>query len=539
MTNVVDVVQSKRASDAPARTHRSWSILILLLGLAIAATVIALKFSALHSWRYTSDLFVIDTMFQETLRGDFMMEYTYGCQFGDHACLIFLLGIPIKYLLRQNMVYALLLVSPVTLIGCGPILYFAIRSIAGAAWALLGALLYFLSLGVIRGPFEVVFGFHIDTISGYIATAIAVLLLERHEVKRTRSLTLLTLALIIIFITLKEEMALLGIFFFIMLLIWKRDWLHWTGLALSIVAFGVEMGLTHYLRTPWNRTNERLVGHLITSFRRDGIHFLFSHEKTGYWIAIFTLIAAMSTLIIICKRISIIAAALFAIGLAKLAFGWAVNDFDLFAWHNYPAVCMLTGGIILQSLELRRLPPPNLRLIKPAVAALLVLSIGWFIVGEARYAVVQARLNRMEKKKNLPFMPAIADVQKHIPEKSKVVAIPRYSVASWTAGWRYSFFPHGITQSPMGIADYIVVTRNKERYAVPELRVFSQIYQNGKYKLFLRKKFLPGELESREKFAKRFGEDSIGPNPTPAQRNRKKKAKQKHPAVTTRSAPAS
>src|SRR5688572_32726086 len=64
--------------------------LLVVLSLPTIGLTIWLKCDAMASWRYTSDMFIADTMLQETLRGHFVVEYTYGRQFGDHALLILL-----------------------------------------------------------------------------------------------------------------------------------------------------------------------------------------------------------------------------------------------------------------------------------------------------------------------------------------------------------------------------------------------------------------------------------------------------------------
>ncbi len=490
------------------RAPRWQTLLLAALAIAVVATVSILKFNALFSWRYTSDLFTTDVMLQETLRGHFALEFTYGCQFGDHACLLTLAWLPIKWLLGKDMVYFLILVSPITLLGSGAVLFAAVRSIAGSRWAVFAGLLYFLSIGVIRGPFELIFGFHIDTISGFIAVVMAALLYW-NESHPSRRLTAASIAAILVLVLLKEEMALLGIIFFACLLILKRNRLYVAGLIISIAFFAGEMTLIHLSRAPWNRTNERLLAMFLLSIRRDGLSFIFSRQKLEYGLAILALLLALGICIAYVRKLNRFAIALALIGLAKLGFAFAINDFDLWSWHNYPGLVMLTGAAIFQSLELRHLD--HLKFVRAFCTTLVILSAGWFVFSELPYARHQLKINRLAHQKSSPFALAMRDVKTRIPEKDRVVGIPRYSAAEWTDGWRIAFFPHGITQSPMGIADYIVITRSKQRRAVPELKVFAQIYQNRRYKLFQRKKFLPGELESRELFIKHFGVDSIGP----------------------------
>ena len=88
-------------------------------------------------------------------------------------------------------------------------------------------------------------------------------------------------------------------------------------------------------------------------------------------------------------------------------------------------------------------------------------------------------------------------------------------------GYRYTFFPNGITTTATGIADYIVIARADEARATRELSVFTRIYQNGRYRLYQRKGFLPGELDSRQAFIRRYGADVIGAGPKAPGRKKK------------------
>jgi hypothetical protein len=305
-------------------------------------------------------------------------------------------------------------------------------------------------------------------------------------------------------------MALLAIGFFTTLLLFKRDRLYVIGLLFSIAVFAAEMALIHHARSPWNRTNERLLGMFFTAIRHDGLRtFLFAPHKLQYVLLVLAVLIGLAACFAFGRRLNRYAVALALMGLAKLGFGFAVNDPDPFSWHSYPGFVMLTGAVILQCLELRQVNRPQLARI--ITTSLLILAAARFIAVEIPYARHQHHANLLAYKKNNAYSIAMQDLKQHVPDKTRVIAIPRYSAVEWTDGWRIAFFPHGITQSPQGIAEYMVITRAKERHAVPEMKVFAQIYQNRRYKLLQRKKFLPGELESHALFVKHFGLDSIGP----------------------------
>jgi hypothetical protein len=500
-----------------ARAERWPVLLITLIGLLLAAFIALLKIKALFAWRYTSDLFTIDLMLQETLKGHFALEYTYGRQLGDHACLILLGLLPFKWLLGQHMVILLILLPPIVFAVCGIILFRAISSIAGARWAVFVTLLYFLSMGAIRGPFEFAYGFHIDTISGFIAVAMAALLL-RHDAQPSRS-KVGVIAMACLFALLKEEMALLGIGFFLVLLVLRRNRLHLVGFLLSLGIFVAQMTIIHVSRCPWNRTNEALVQVLLNQIRRHGFFgFFFAPEKAGYWLAIASLLILIVGCAMMSRRPSPYAIALALMGLAKLVFSWFVNDFDLWTWHNYPAVVMLNGALALQALELRHLAQtPDAVKLRRATAALLALSLVWFIGTEIPFSIRQFRATAQARERNAPFKASMADVVKQV-DRDRVVAIPRYASIEWTDGYRYTFFPKGITESPKGIADYLVVAKNNPRIKDDELRAFKLVYQNRRYRLYGRKSYLPGEQESRELWLQWFGRTSIGPREKPTKR---------------------
>jgi len=183
----------------------------------------------------------VDTMLQETLRGHFIVEYTYGRQFGDHALLILLPLIPIKALAGKHMVWLLILISPLVLLASGWIIVWAVRRVAGLNWAILAGFLWFFSIGVVRGPFEETFGLHIDTIGGFAAAVMAALLWLRNERGPSRSVSIAAIAATCFFCLIKEEMALLSILFYCLLLTQKRTRLHVAGLLFSAAIFGLEL----------------------------------------------------------------------------------------------------------------------------------------------------------------------------------------------------------------------------------------------------------------------------------------------------------
>jgi hypothetical protein len=490
-----------------AEREERWPlVLTIALGLTLALAIGYLKLSALYAWRYTSDLFTIDLMLQETLKGHFALEYTYGRQLGDHALLILFALLPIKWVLGKYMVALLVLLPAISFAVCGLIFFRSTRTVAGASWATLASAIYFLSIGAFRGPFEIAYGFHIDTLAGYVAVAMAAVLL-RDNVSNART-SAFAIALICLFALLKEEMALLGIIFFLVLLVFVRNRLHLLGLFISVGLFAVEMLIIRLGRCPWNRTNEALIQLLLTQIRRHGFFgFFFSAEKMPYWMAIFSLLLLIVLCFVITRRFNPYVLALTLIGLAKLGFSWFVKDFDPWTWHNYPGIVMLTGALALQALELRHIPINHMKI---AATSLLALCIGAFAAVEAPFFFRQVSVTAKTRERNAAFVASMSDVVKQV-EKERVAAVPRYCEIAWTDGHRYTFHPKGISQSPRGIADYLVIAKNNPNVNAAELKAFKLIYQNRRYRLYGRKSYLPGEQESRQMWIQWFGRATIGP----------------------------
>jgi hypothetical protein len=520
-------------STAPASLHsprsRAPEIVVALIAIALPALIGFLKINALIAWRYTSDLFHIDLVLQETLRGYFTMDFAYGRQFGDHACLIFLLLLPVKFALGKFMVFLLVLLPAITLSLCGVILFTTARAIAGSWPAALIAGIYFFSLGVIEGPFDRIYGFHIDTLAGYVAVAMAALLMRTD---RQGFHPAPAIVAIVLFGMLKEEMALLGIVFFAILLVLphhdrQRSRVHWIGLFISIGLFITEMILIRLSRTRWNRGNEKLVHDMLADIQRMGVFdFFFSPNKYGYWLAIVTLLSALTLAAVLSRRINRYALALAGMGLCKFAFSWAPSDFDLWSWHNYPAVVMLTGAICLQLIDLFDLKvdarPPRMAAI--TLRGFAILSIAAFVLFEGPFIAREMRRNREARVERNGWQPAMIDVMREAdkinPGRLKVVSIPKFSAYEWTEKYRYAFFPRGITNSVQGVADLLILPRNKAAVAdTREATAFERVYQNGRYRLFRRIAILPEEQASRDEFIDMFGRDAIG---VPAQRPKKK-----------------
>lgn len=494
------------ASDTSSRPRdRRIEFILLALALLIAATIGTLKIGALKTWRFSSDLFTHDAMFRETLRGHFGMEYAYGKQLGDHAYLIYAFFLPLKAILGQHMATAMTLFAPITMVLTGIFVYGCVTKFADRAKTVAVTTILLFTVCAIRGPFEHRFGFHDDTLSGYLAVILAAILLLRQHIP-TRQNAAAAIVVACVLALLKEEMALLGIIFFTALAILnrffkdRRDPIVLPCLLLCTVLFVLEMCIIHNSRTPWNRGNDTLIKQMLDEIKRLGIfRFLFAAEKIEYWITISALLIVFGICCKFAGRINRIAAALALTALAKLAFAWSLFDFDIGTWHNFPALFMLTGAIALQTIEMQN---------RKAVTAVVALFIATFIAREIPHAFYQHRQNRLAAIERDRLRPSLLDVMQHV-DRSKVASVPRWTAYEWPK-YRVSLFPRGVTERPEGIADQVILLRRDPQPETDVPKAFTLVYQNRRYRLYRRTGFLPGEEQSRNAWVKMFGRESIG-----------------------------
>jgi hypothetical protein len=74
----------------------------------------------------------------------------------------------------------------------------------------------------------------------------------------------------------------------------------------------------------------------------------------------------------------------------------------------------------------------------------------------------QLAVNIQSKQKMSNYVRELSQIKKQV-DPTKVVSIPAYTVKMWV-GYRYSFFPRGVSFAPIGIADYVVYPINGSEY---------------------------------------------------------------------------
>lgn len=501
-----------RISELSSKSRGKWLaafFLITLAGIFVAALA-HVKLDTLFSYGYRHDVFIYDQALQETLRGNFGVEYTYGNMFGDHALVILLLLLPVKIILAENMVPFFVLLAPV-FHGIGVLtVFFTLRGITkDNLFPFLASLAILFSFACLRGIHEFLYGCHIDTISGYAAIVFASFLMLRNR-NPNRSTDVVFWCAFLFFISLKEEMALLGAIFFLVAAIFQKIRLHIAGLIVACAAFTGQIVLIRYCETEWNRTNVRLLEQFIGSFG-DGsfMKFLFYPGSLQFWVALGVSSVLFITVFGFEKTRNIPALCLFAIGWIKMLFGIVILDVNITTWHNFPAVTMMTAAILFQLAEVFQ--NDSARKAYLVLGILLSVSLYSFGAIEIPYWLAARSYphQRITLAQKIERQRSLAEIKQRIEPKG-VVSISGYSAIDFVDGHRYTFFPRGLSQPPKGIADYVVYDSVSPMDVSKIGREFEKEFENAHFILFRRRAITPESSEDRKRFTDIFGPDAIG-----------------------------
>ncbi|MFC1831017.1 hypothetical protein ACFL0S_03235 [Thermodesulfobacteriota bacterium] len=520
-------MRKKKSLHAQITNHVSLDRLLILfysfLSLIVTIGICHLKLEALFSYQYAIDVFIYDQMMQEILIGNIGLEYSYGNQFGDHSLLWIFLLTPLKMILAEHMITLLILITPLTYCLSSLIIFFVLRVRVGAIQSFCLSLVYLFSYPIFRGLYEPHYGFHFDTASGFVATVFVCFLLANQQAneagKRTFKFLIAFWITFVLFLSMKEEMALLGIIFFLALLSFKQNRLYLMGLAVALASFICEMFLIYFSTTPWNRTNTDIIHRFFDSdltqlFQSQGMILI------GFIIIIFCIM--FFSMFLDRKTRNPYAFGLFLMGLIKICFGLAMLDFRPFFWHQFPGIVMLTGAIVVQMAEIHcpRSSYPNW-LRWGMTCGLLIVSLTNLILFEIPYVIkkqvihvksnagIQPSLVKERRQNSLTMIKAKID-------RDRVVAINGFTAIDWVDGFRYSFFPRGVFLSPRGIADYIVVDNFFHDKRMPiyfnkqGISEFEQVVSTPFHTLWHRKAIEEDAAYDRGLFIEKFGADSIG-----------------------------
>ena len=486
------------------------------------------KMDALHSWRYSSDLFEYDMMLAETLRGNLALEYTYGNHMGDHFLMILALLIPFKILLGAKMPY-LLVILPVLLfwLGSMQLFYYLRERLGSLKQAALLCLPFMFSLHALLSIYEKIYGFQLDIISGYMGVMF-VIYLDRYQRSKeanqaNRKLFIAFVVTLALYVIMKEEMALLATAFFGFLWLFRRTKFHFITGAACGAFFVFSMVAIALCATEFNRGNATLTQGFIQGLRTDPLGLL-QGIPPSYIIPLALLIALAAASYFVAPKAAPIPASLFLMGGLKLGFAFIIMDYSLTSWHNFPATLMMTAGIMLQLAN-------GLSEGKRTASWILIwiLLISSIPTTLTNLQEIKRQLNRtagikviLDERKQ-----EIHELQEGIP-KDKLVAINGYTAIEFTGGPRYTFYPRGVDYPPKGISDYIliepeaIITRRpwfpyeqltgitQSDFTTPHAEEFEFVKRTKHYVLLKRFAIKKEHEESREMFRKIHGPDSLG-----------------------------
>ncbi len=463
-------------------------------------------------------MFSYDTVIQENARGFWGLDFTWGNIFGEHAYFILVLLTPLKFLLQTRMIYVLLVLGPLFYSISAIVFFFVSRLFISTTNAFFLSLIYLFGFAyTFRGLHEFFYGMHPDTLAGYLAVAMtATLIWREYNQSQNKKSTFQTLGAVIflfLFLVLKEQMALLAIIYFGIVYFFSRTPFHRNMAICSLLVFGVGFAVIKLSQTPFNRTNEALVSNIIQSIRENGLQILLINPNDTvfrlypYWFVIILSTVLFVIMLRFSKQRNPYVFSLFTIGLVQFFFSLSIPDFGLLEWHNFPALVMISSALLLQFLFID-IPEREL-----SFSLLGVLSISLFCLIAFEIPYVNAQLlENTDRKQEIKTFAAefTGQIMKEV-DPMKVVSLPLFAVKHW-GGYRYSFYPQGVTLSPVGLADYIVYPINRaSRLAsrrdeiLPKTEIpdtFMKILMTNNFVLFKRISFSAEDLVTREFFDK-------------------------------------
>lgn len=435
------------------------SILFLVLALLSFSAISALKIDAFRSWRYTADIFPFDTAMTETLRGNVGLDFYWGNSLGDHSYLFLLLLTPVKLFLGNKMIYLLLLLGPICYLMVSTLFYFVARKFTDRANAFIISIIQLFGFSYIfPGLYEHLYGMHPEVIAGYLLLAITCLLLvlERVDSSRRKYVFGVIVILLLSVTLLKEEMTLIAaIFFFVVFLLSREKKYLYTFLALTAI-FITQLMLIEAFRTPFNRSTSEMVAGLIrftlSEPRSQVIRLFFTDTyRPTYWAFV---VGATAIYYLLRRKHSEklwFIDALFVAGIIKILFSIATVDYNLYNFHNFPGVLIVVDAFLLRMI----LAQGNDCSARNAISkVLLVISLLCVMTFDAYFFYFQV-LKNIDSRNRISAFTNDLEQMKKLVDPDRVVSIQHFSHKYWI-GNRYTTYPRGVTDSPTGLADYII-----------------------------------------------------------------------------------
>lgn len=503
--------------------------LFVLLATAAFLAIVYLKHDTYRNWRYEYDLFSFNTAITETARGNIGLDFEYGNTFGDHAYLFVLLLAPLKFVLGTRMIYLLLVLSAVAYYLSNLVFYFVVRKRTTPLLAFMLGMVNLVGFTyILYGLEEKNWGMHPDTMAGFLLNAVTCLylLLEDKDLsgwRRTIAQALLA-GFLIAFLSLKEEMVILGFIFFFTAAVLKRSKAFALAAAGMLVLLILEFQFIEYFRTPYNRTNSRLIGGYIDYLRQTDLRGFFISPATQvkaqyyYWAFFSVCLVVMALVSALAKRLNGFIVALFLTGIAKLLISLVTFDLDLYTWHNLPGVTMMVCAILLQIAALRQRRP---RIAAGLASVLLAGSILCFIFSDVPYYDWLMYKN-FDKRRRVQVVTNDLHAVQQLVDPMRLTGVPPFSAKQWGA-YRNNYYDFGFNELPDGLFDYLVIPVSEDAMSLSLIfespdptddiwLSFAEVYRNEHYVLLERYHILPKDQEIRQYFS-RFGLNPSLPAP--------------------------
>lgn len=497
-----------------------YAFLLFCLVLIISTVIIYIKIDSLFAWRYTSDLFLYEQILTETLQGNFGIEYTYGNQFGIHAYFFLLVFLPVKFILGNYNILFILLTPTFFYAITTMLIFWGINTLLrnNPFSAFLCGLIFLFSFKILEGLYQKIYGVQLlDDLAGFFAVLFVIFL----QIYKTQQKKLAFFLLFYCsFLLLREDMAILGTLFFLCLFLCERTRFN---LLMGIVSFLVlaaeKLFINHFATIFGGTYVQEEVQEFLHEIRHTKIIDLLLKFPLEYVLTLSMFVLGLIILIIMSRKVNIYAVSLGVIGLCKIGFGRVIEDTDLTTWHNYPGILMMIGALIIQLTELHK------RKFLFCASALLIASIfvGMFICDQLPFAQAQIALNKHQRQQVLAYRNDLRELISQIDPKT-VVAIDGYTAIEWILkGYhRFSYYPRGVSWSPRGIAEYIVIENEQTKLRNPnnpyttqqEIEAghpeFQLIAENPSFLLLKRTSMDQKNQISREEWIKNFGAQTLG-----------------------------
>ncbi len=450
----------QRATFLTKFTSKYW---ILFLSLFATLIICFLKIQSLHAWQYTSDLFIFDTFLHEIVFNQRFVEFTYGNQFGDHAYLILFLLAPAKLILQSKHIYLLLVLNPILFFISSVFLYRVFLSRTNSTGAIWGVLVYISGFGILYGGLmEGIYGFHPDLGTGFLLISLTcVFILQTDTTLQSRTSKILEVLLGGIFLAYKEEMAILGLIYFLIIFLITKKKRFGLYAVISLVVIIFDFILIKLSQTPFNRSNTAIIVNLINGVKEYGLKYFFINPLGSqitiyqYWGLFGGSLILFHLIWITKKKTNPFIFGLFYTGIAKLGMNLIVQDFRLYSWHGLPATFMIISAIMLLILDGRNKNPKTV--LRFMISAAIISGVLFFKI-EAPYLINRRRENLDRAEKIASYSQQLQKLSDSIPT-NRIVAIPMFSAVEMI-NKRFSLYPRGIDDSPVGIADYAILPRN-------------------------------------------------------------------------------